>query len=608
MRIHSVTILCILIGTELFSQSPIIRHPALNEAQEHFYRTWKLESTIDQVRFERRPSGWSVSLMRSSNTIGERQIWESRRQKWTKPSKREALGRNDIPYQRRKAPPLMWPAGIDEACVYYGYDGWSLDVIDALHDKDDLPASLKYGLARAYGDAASNRLWANYGLEARGYQWDLPTGPNCLDTNQLQEFRTLTQHALDLYDQVSRSDPGYSTVVGEIGLKRDNEYVDRYLKLAIFQNETEGLRDLPSDLYSPFYRSMARAYLSSCEEDAILFTNGDTDTFPLLYVQAVEAFRPDILVVNLSLLNTARYISFLRRESTSGARPLPLTTPDSIWYSPKCDVGITNKDATVPFDIAELSRLLEAGRTTTGYAEQYLDIPSDKFRIDGPAGSTAVEWDNTQGYLLRNALACFDMLATNKWSRPVYWAVTTDPKAFFGLQEHFELKGFAYRLTPTRSEPVDTYGPGRIDPERSMRTFTTAFSEEIPDSLPEAAKKISTGLVLQLGRVAGQFLAQGDTTTALSLLDEWTPKFNYRNVSSYRIMLVIIEAYYRAGHNEKAGDLGRSLAIRTLESAHSPDGESKEIRHAVLERLKTWAIDHQQWDRAGEIERFMERL
>jgi tetratricopeptide (TPR) repeat protein len=194
--------------------------------------------------------------------------------------------------------------------------------------------------------------------------------------------------------------------------------------------------------------------LQSCEKDAILFTNGDNDTFPLWYLQEVEHIRTDIRVVNLSLANTGWYLDQLKNTRPRGAKPVAFSLSDGeiadISYVP-----IDSVDAVLPATFARQQLLRDAHRSGLTLPSE----PQDTLTWLLKPGLTY----NGQNYLRPQDIAVYEILMNNFSNRPIYFALTVDTESMIGIENYLRLDGLAYKVVPIKSaDPMSYVDPVRL--------------------------------------------------------------------------------------------------------------------------------------------------
>jgi hypothetical protein len=192
--------------------------------------------------------------------------------------------------------------------------------------------------------------------------------------------------------------------------------------------------------------------LQSCERDAILFTNGDNDTFPLWYLQDVAGIRRDVRVVNLSLGNTLWYIDQLKNLEPWGAKKVPISFPDSMLRTDEdSDQALTYsigqpETVRVPVD----RDILRKFTTDTAYINRgYMEWTFTGQRY-GSEGGQPVYLIRVQDKLIRN------IIETSRFRRPIYFSVTVGypgSDVFVGLGDFLRLEGMAYRICPAPQRP-----------------------------------------------------------------------------------------------------------------------------------------------------------
>jgi len=525
-----------------------------------FFEEYSLREMPSDTRlhFEKRPTGWHVrlSIYGQEDAFKNEIFWNSND---------ESYKSLDFPIPKSIEENIEmrneffndWQKRYFRICPYYGYPGWDWEVIRDFGDSKDLPDTTLYGLGRAYSSFASNLLHNNTGLADPQFSFDLADGKNSLSDIQLEKYRYYRHKAIEQFELLAKRAPSFNTIVGSIATKAYNEYLTSFLDLRIYQNEKEAQKEIRDGLYSDFYISLAKNYLNSCPENAILFTNGDNDTYPLLYVQSQYGIRRDVLVVNLSLLFTSRYINSLR-EPILEASPMPLSfTPEQISGKQR-EIIVVGDERDEPIEIADLIALLKVDENMHQYGPSRFHVtPTNKFELSS-GENTSIFWEIDRPYFLRGQLMILDMLATNNWERPVCFAITMAEDSYFGLNDYLNLEGLVYRLGKSNKD----YADGEIGTVNTWVMYDNLFNHfdwTGMSDLKSNTKLNGINYRVIFHRLAEAYVNVDQPDSAAMVLDKLVDILPDEHLPYGLQMVRIMEDYYTIGAFEKGNEIAKTL-------------------------------------------------
>ena len=337
--------------------------------------------------------------------------------------------------------------------------------------------------------------------------------------------------------------------------------------------------------------SMARNYLESCAPNAILFTFGDNDTYPLWYAQEVEGVRPDIRIINTSLLGIDWYVNQLRYKVNQSAPIDVIWTPEQIsglayiMYRPqgpqdkayplldvmkniigpslntedKANVQATFpvRKFSVPVDAAALSKYGVTNPTDTVLPEVQIEIPEYKT------------------YLTLDQLTILNIIAANGWQRPIYF---TSPYGELGFGQFLRKDGLAYRFVPVKNNfpqqnwIVDQALRGSSIRDNNsdvmfnnlMNKFSSGGANKPGVYFDEENRRHLLSIRSVFAEAAGNLADKGRKPEAIKLLDKSESMINTQNMpyamasrynSHNQTAMIYMEAAYKSGHTQLAEKL-----------------------------------------------------
>ncbi len=344
--------------------------------------------------------------------------------------------------------------------------------------------------------------------------------------------------------------------------------------------------------------ALGRAYLDSLEPNAIIFTIGDNDTFPLWYLQEVEGYRTDVRVVCTTLLQAEWYIDQMKVRSYN-SDPLKIRFKHKQYAGENLYYAAITPTVDERFDVNTVLKFIasddergkmetESGKFITRIPTNKLSLPVNKEKVlkNGIVSQkfandivTEIPIDINSNALYRMRIIMYDIIANNNWDRPVYFtggSITDED--FLWMKDYLQLNGLVYQLVPVKAKRMYTDHPlyiGSIDTDKMYNTVTKWYWGNFGSTAiyhdPETRKN-AMNFRINLTRLAEQLIEEGKMDKAKTIVDLAMKNFPIEQYipndanGSYFTVEPFAELYYLLNEKQKAAAIATKLFTKAEES------------------------------------------
>ena len=357
--------------------------------------------------------------------------------------------------------------------------------------------------------------------------------------------------------------------------------------------------------------AMARNYLESCDKNAILFTIGDNDTFPLWYAQEIENIRTDVKIVNTSLFMTDWYIDQMKRKSYT-SEALPISFKHDQYVGDKLEISANIPKTEARWNIKDFINFiasddqrtmldLENGQKIHFFPTNRIRIPVDKNTIirnkvvNPKFNDSIVSYIDLdiKGNLYKNRLMMLDVIANNNWKRPIYFSAGSfGDDDYLWMKEYLQLDGLVYKLVPLRTKIIEEnpLDMGQIDSEK-MYNLIMKWDWGNGDSKtiyhdPETRRN-SISYRNNMARLMQQLINEGKIEKAKNIIELSLKKMPIDYYGYYLTVESFAAGYYEVGEKAKARKLLEKLMTKYKQNLTYFAGIQPSVQNGIATDIVT---------------------
>ena len=337
--------------------------------------------------------------------------------------------------------------------------------------------------------------------------------------------------------------------------------------------------------------AMAKAYLDSCEPNAILFTIGDNDTFPLWYMQEIEGYRTDIRIVCTSLFMTDWYIDQMKMK-THNSDPIPSSFNREQYKGSLRDYSLFVERTEEPLLLSEILQFvslederakisLDSGNKVNYFPTKKVIYPIDKNTIIKNKVVNSKYYDSivpqidftiTDKALYKNRLMMLDIVNENNWKRPIYFTGGSfGEDDYIWMKNYLQLDGMCFKLVPLKT-PTDDPNPMRMGSIDTDKMYSIVMKWDWGNSGNSAiyhdpeTRKNSITYRTNLARLMETLLLEGKNEKAEKVIDLAMAKMPIAYFEYYSMVEPFAMGYYEVGKKDKARKVVAELIQKYQES------------------------------------------